>query len=145
MAAKDAFKDVFTSIASPLALQLDPILDSGYVPHFIIRRGIRFQLRQRVGLIASKSLTESYETKMKYIKLLRERSIAIETDTANRQHYEVGTGVLQACLGPRMKYSCCFYPEGRETLGQAEVAMLNLYIERAGLVDGMKILDLGYA
>ena len=80
---------------------------------------------------------------MSYIAALRERPIAIETDTANTQHYEVGTGVLQACLGPRMKYSACLYPSGKETLGQAEVEMLRLYVERAGLEDGMKILDLG--
>lgn len=69
--------------------------------------------------------------------------MAIETDSANSQHYEVGTGVLQACLGPRMKYSCCLYPKGGETLGQAEIAMLRSYIDKAELKDGMSILDLG--
>ncbi|MCJ1439135.1 hypothetical protein MMC27_008526 [Xylographa pallens] len=80
---------------------------------------------------------------MEYIKLLRTRPMAIETNTANVQHYEVGTGVLQACLGPRMKYSCCLYPTGKETLAQAEIAMLETYAEKAELKDGMKILDLG--
>lgn len=69
--------------------------------------------------------------------------MAIETAKANEQHYEVGTGVLAGMLGPRMKYSCCLYPKGSETLGQAEVEMLKLYVERAGLKDGMSILDLG--
>ncbi|KAL6713088.1 hypothetical protein ACLMJK_009209 [Lecanora helva] len=69
--------------------------------------------------------------------------MAIETAAANTQHYEVGTGVLKACLGPRMKYSSCLYPTGRETLGQAEIEMLELYVDRAQLTDGMKILDLG--
>lgn len=81
---------------------------------------------------------------MQYIKALRVQPIAVHTATANEQHYEVGTGVLQACLGPRMKYSCCLYPIGRESLGQAEVAMLETYVERAELRDGMRILDLGY-
>lgn len=64
--------------------------------------------------------------------------------TANEQHYEIGTGVLKACLGPRMKYSCCLYPTGTETLGQAEVAMLEAYVEKAALRDGLSILDLGW-
>ena len=81
---------------------------------------------------------------MQYVKALRTRPIAIETATANEQHYEVGTGVLKACLGPRMKYSCCLYPTGAETLGQAELAMLDSYVEKAELADGMRILDLGY-
>ncbi|MCJ1378787.1 hypothetical protein MMC17_001886 [Xylographa soralifera] len=80
---------------------------------------------------------------MEYIKLLRTRPMAIETSAANEQHYEVGTGVLQACLGPRMKYSCCLYPTGKETLGQAEIAMLETYAKKAELKDGMRILDLG--
>ena len=82
---------------------------------------------------------------MKYVKALRTRPIAIATNTANTQHYEVGTNFLKACLGPRMKYSCCLYPTGKETLGQAEVEMLEAYVEKAQLMDGMKILDLGCA
>lgn len=80
---------------------------------------------------------------MNYVKLLRTRPIAIETSTANEQHYEVGTSVLQGMLGPRMKYSACLYEKGGETLAQAEIAMLRLYVARAELKDGMSILDLG--
>ena len=83
---------------------------------------------------------------MKYVELLRSRPIAVETKTANQQHYEVGTGVLQGMLGPRMKYSCALY-EGDGVKGgleEAEVRMLECYVERAGLVDGMNVLDLGY-
>ena len=109
----------------------------------VIRLGIRYQLRDRIRIISSQSVTAALESKMRYVKLLRSRPIAIHTDAANEQHYEVGTGVLQACLGPRMKYSCCLYPKGTETLGQAEVEMLDCYVERAGLRDGMRVLDLG--
>jgi cation-transporting P-type ATPase 13A2 len=94
-------------------------------------------------LIRQSSLADAYENKMKYVELLRSRPIAIETDAANEQHYEVGTGVLEACLGPRMKYSCCLYPKGSETLAQAEMAMLETYIVKADLKDGQDILDLG--
>lgn len=82
---------------------------------------------------------------MNFVKMLRTRPIAVETAAANVQHYEVGTGVLQACLGPRMKYSCCLYPTGTETLGQAETEMLDSYVDKAGLANGQRILDLGYA
>jgi cyclopropane fatty-acyl-phospholipid synthase-like methyltransferase len=92
---------------------------------------------------------------MKYVELLRSRPIAVETATANQQHYEVGTGVLQGMLGPRMKYSCALYESvggGNEDGGkgvkggleEAEVRMLESYVERAGLRDGMRVLDLGY-
>lgn len=69
----------------------------------MIRQGIRAQLRERLRLIASTSLAQSYETKMAYVDLLRSRPIAIETGSANEQHYEVGTSVLESMLGERMK------------------------------------------
>ena len=81
---------------------------------------------------------------MEFVRALATRPIAIETAAANEQHYEVGTGLLSACLGPRMKYSCCLYPTGGETLAQAEVAMLETYVQKADLKDGQAILDLGY-
>lgn len=109
----------------------------------MIRIGIRRQLRDRIEIIKSKSLEEEYKRKMGYIELLRSRPIAIETAAANDQHYEVGTGVLTACLGPRMKYSSCLYSKGVETLAQAEIAMLETYVKKAELKDGMSILDLG--
>ena len=122
---------------------IDWVLDGGWLPQAVIRYGIRRQLRDRIHAIQKTSLEESYQAKMRYVKTLRTRPMAIETATANSQHYEVGTGILKACLGPRMKYSCCLYPTGKETLGHAEVEMLETYIEKAGLTDGMKILDLG--
>ena len=100
-------------------------------------------MADRCRLIKSESLSSAYERKQQYIDALRQRPIAINTADANTQHYEVGTSVLQACLGPRMKYSCCLYPTGKETLAQAEIAMLESYVEKAELQDGMRILDLG--
>ena len=119
------------------------MLDSGYLPHAVIRVGIRRQLAQRKAEIASTSLTDAVERKMAFVEALQKKPIAIETATANSQHYEVGTGVLAGMLGPRMKYSCCLYPSGRETLAEAEVAMLQSYVDKAGLQDGQRILDLG--
>jgi cation-transporting ATPase 13A2 len=122
---------------------LDSILDGGYLPNAVIRVGIRRQLADRKSIIASTSLSDAYAKKMSYVSLLRSRPMAIETSTANEQHYEVGTGVLAACLGPRMKYSSCLYPKGTETLAEAEVRMLETYVEKAQLKDGMSVLDLG--
>ena len=74
---------------------------------------------------------------------LRQSPIAIHTDAANAQHYELPSEFFQLCLGPRLKYSACYYPNGRESLAEAETAMLALYGERAELRDGQRILELG--
>lgn len=119
------------------------MLDGGYLPHAVIRMGIRRQLRERLASLRTAGLGKAVEGKMAFVERLRMRPMAVETAAANAQHYEVGTGVLAASLDPRMKYSCCLYRDGGETLGQAEEAMLRLYLDRAELEDGMSILDLG--
>ena len=46
-------------------------------------------------------------------------------------------------LGPRLEYSCGWWGPEIATLAQAEEAMLALTCERAGIEDGMRVLDLG--
>ena len=69
--------------------------------------------------------------------------VAIETDKANEQHYEVPAAFFQQVLGPHLKYSCCWYGDGARSLGEAEEAMLQLTGARAELADGQQILELG--
>ncbi|MFM9128223.1 MAG: SAM-dependent methyltransferase, partial [Solirubrobacterales bacterium] len=69
--------------------------------------------------------------------------IAVATEEANHQHYAVAPGFFELVLGPRLKYSCCLYESPVTTLAQAEEAMLALATERAGVKDGMEVLDLG--
>ena len=45
-------------------------------------------------------------------------------------------------LGQRLKYSCSLF-DNQTTLDEAEDKMLNLYIERANILNGQEILDLG--
>ena len=74
---------------------------------------------------------------------LRRSPIAVETQAANEQHYEVPPAFFEKVLGRRRKYSCCHWPPGVKTLDAAEEAMLALTAARAELADGMDILDLG--
>ena len=69
--------------------------------------------------------------------------IAVATDTANEQHYEVPSDLFQTFMGPHLKYSCGYWPTPETTLDEAESAMLELTCKRAGLEDGMDILELG--
>jgi cyclopropane-fatty-acyl-phospholipid synthase len=69
--------------------------------------------------------------------------VALRTEAANEQHYEVPEAFFRRVLGTHMKYSCCYYPTGSETLNAAEEAMLRLTCERAAIEDGLDILELG--
>ena len=87
------------------------------------------------------------ERKMAFVRELRGMPVAINTADANEQHYEVPAEYFLKCLGPRLKYSSCLYPEGSSwsstPLEAAEDAMLELYCKRAELVDGQSFLELG--
>ncbi len=51
--------------------------------------------------------------------MLKNSEIAIETDKANEQHYELPTAFFQAVLGKRLKYSASLFEHTHTTLDQA--------------------------
>ncbi len=116
---------------------LDFLLETDLIPDALIRAGIRRLLAQRLREERVRFDLPAYAAD------LRTRPLAEQTAAANEQHYEVPTRFYQLCLGPRLKYSGCLYPTGRETLAEAEEAMLALYAERAQLANGQTILELG--
>lgn len=71
------------------------------------------------------------------------RPVAEYTDAANRQHYELPPRFFELCLGPRRKYSSCFYETPDATLDQAEVSALHITCGHADLRDGQRVLELG--
>jgi len=119
------------------------LLEKDLVPDGLIRLGIRRLLRERLRE-ESRGGVESQAARMAaFVERLRSSPIAIETGAANQQHYEVPAEFFQCILGPRLKYSSCFWPQGVATLAQAEEAMLGLTAERARIGDGQDILELG--
>ncbi|UNI15300.1 putative secondary metabolism biosynthetic enzyme [Purpureocillium takamizusanense] len=124
-------------------MDYDWAIDAGYVPETIIRFGTRRIQQAQEAAIAKRTLTEAMSQKLEYVAKLRSQPIAIQTTTANEQQYEIGTGVFEAFLGPRMKYSCSLFQTGQETIAEAETAMLQTYASRAEFKNGMSILDLG--
>ena len=74
---------------------------------------------------------------------MRDQPIAAFVANANAQHYEIPARFFGIVLGPRRKYSCCYYANPTDTLADAEVASLELTAEHADLRDGQDILELG--
>lgn len=119
------------------------LAERGLLPDFLIRLGIRRLCARRLRQERAGGLLAQEERAADRIAQLRRSPIAIHPEAANAQHYEVPADFFALCLGPRMKYSGCYYHHGGETLAQAEAAMLGLYCERAQLADGQDILELG--
>lgn len=110
------------------------------LPDPLIRLGIRRLLRQRLREIEDPSPSDQVA---RFAESLRVMPVAINTGESKEQHYEVPTLFYQRCLGPRLKYSSCYYERGDETLAAAEERMLALTGERARLADDLDILELG--
>ena len=119
------------------------LLEAGRIPDFVIRRGIRYLLRQRLREESQGGIEAQAARLSAFVGHLRAGPIAIETAAANRQHYEVPAGFFQIILGPHLKYSCGYWPAEVATLADAEKAGLHLAAERARIADGDRVLDLG--
>jgi cyclopropane-fatty-acyl-phospholipid synthase len=119
------------------------LLEADLVPDFLIRRQIRKLLAQRLRDEDKGNVDAQQQHLKRLIAQLKTSPMAINTDEANSQHYEVPTRFYQLCLGKHLKYSSAYWPEGCESLDDAEQAMLNLTCERARLQNGDAILELG--
>jgi cyclopropane-fatty-acyl-phospholipid synthase len=117
--------------------------ERGIIPDWLIRCGIRRLLKQRLQHEDARDVQACRESLRALLAKLRCGPLAVATDLANRQHYEVPTAFFEHVLGEQKKYSCCYYADTDTSLSEAEAAMLRLACERAEIGDGMEVLELG--
>lgn len=119
-------------------------VEQGLVPDRVVRLGIRRLLRQRLDELHSGNATAVARLTQEFARSLHEAPLALHTDQANEQHYELPAAFFERVLGPNLKYSCCLWPEdGKGSLADAEAAALAATCERAELADGQDVLELG--
>ena len=119
------------------------LAEKGLLPDAIIRLGIRRLCMQRLVDASNINETLMEQEHAAWIDVLKESPIALVPEKANEQHYEVPPRLFELVLGDRLKYSSGLWPEGVSSLDESEVAMLKLTTDRAGLVDGQDVLELG--
>ncbi len=117
-------------------------IERGYFPDFIVRMGIRKLVRQRLKEEKADQVELCDQRYHDFLNEIKVSALAIDTDKANEQHYEVDAEFYHHALGARRKYSSCYY-HNDEGLDQAEENMLALYLERGEFVDGQDVLELG--
>jgi cyclopropane-fatty-acyl-phospholipid synthase len=116
--------------------------EAGWIPDPLLRWGIRRLCRQRLEEERRSGLPRE-ERMRALVAALRASPVAVATDSANEQHYELPPDFFEAVLGRRLKYSACLFADAHTSLDEAEEAMLALTCERARIEDGMRVLDLG--
>lgn len=117
--------------------------EQGLVPDPLIRAGIRRLLRERLCQLAPEDIEKQMELEQAFVRGMDRSPIAAVPEKANEQHYEVPAEFFELVLGEQRKYSCAYWPNYIDNLDDAEVAALALTCERAGIEDGMDILELG--
>ena len=122
---------------------LDTMLETNLVPDAALRYGIRNLLAKNLRAWGPPDPERSQAALRAHVEELSRSPIAIQTRAANAQHYEVPTRFYELVLGPRLKYSSGWWNSPTDTLAQSEDNMLALTCERAQLVDGQEILELG--
>ena len=119
------------------------LAESGIMPDFLIRSGIRRMQKERILWSQSKSISEVEAHHQDWIEKMKKSSIAYVPEKANEQHYEVPPLFFENVLGKHLKYSSGYWPDRVSTLDESEYEMLKISSERAELIDGQSILELG--
>ena len=122
---------------------IDAVIDRGLLPDAVIRAGIRRIVSGRLREQEAGGVEEQSRRFNALLDRLERGPVAVATGAANRQHYDVPAAFFELVLGPHLKYSSCWWPDGVETLAEAEARMLTLTAERADCRDGQHILELG--
>ena len=113
------------------------LAERGLLPLPALRMGVRGLVRQRL------SDAEASPDVAAFVRTLERSPLALSPEKANEQHYGVPPEFFELVLGPNLKYSGAWWPEGITTLAEAEGAMLRLTCARAQIEDGHDILELG--
>ena len=120
----------------------DSVLAGGLVPDRLLRRVIQSRVKGLERSFDRLTVEEQAAREAAVVAEFESGPITVNADDANRQHYDLPPEFFESVLGPRHKYSCCYW-DAANGLARAEEAMLELTAERAGLSDGQDILDLG--
>ncbi|XP_015884429.3 (S)-coclaurine N-methyltransferase-like isoform X1 [Ziziphus jujuba] len=118
-------------------------LQRNIVPDVIIRRLIRMLLASRLRHGYKPSCQLQLSQLLQFVRSLKEMPILLNTDQPTSDPYELPPSFFKLVLGKNLKFSCCLFKDKTTTLEDAEIAMLELYCERAQIKDGQTVLDIG--
>ena len=119
------------------------LAEKGFLPDLLIRLGIKRLCGQRLSETNTLGLEALENSHQQWIDLLTKSPVAIVPEKANEQHYEVPPQFFELVLGANLKYSSGYWSKEVFSLDESELEMLKITCERAGLVDGQDILELG--
>ncbi len=91
--------------------------EQGRLPDALIRAGIRKIVRARRRSLDQADRQAAGTATRAFGQRLRAEPIAVLTEAANAQHYELPAEFFGLVLGAQRKYSCAWWPEGVQYAG----------------------------
>jgi len=122
---------------------LDQALGLGLIPDPVLRAASRWSAKNRLRNEERGGVEAQEERLREIVGLMKSGPVAEQVEAANQQHYEIPSEFFELFLGPRRKYSSGYWAGEQATLQESEELMLSMTCRRAGIENGMKILDLG--
>jgi cyclopropane-fatty-acyl-phospholipid synthase len=80
---------------------------------------------------------------LRYAGALLRRSTRARRRRDIAAHYDLGNALFKRMLDPTMSYSCAYFARGRMTLGQAQIAKLELVCEKLALGAEDRVIEIG--
>lgn len=117
--------------------------ERGLIPDYLSRGGIKNMLVQRLDSLPGDDVERHADYLQGFIQQMTSTAIAVCTEKANEQHYELPAAYFNRVLGAHRKYSCCYWDPDTTTIHEAESRALEITCERAEIANGQQILELG--
>lgn len=118
-------------------------MEKGLLPDRLVRGGIRRLCADRMREETASSTSEQEQRTLQFVREMDEAALAPAPLESNEQHYEIPPEFFLQVLGPHLKYSSGYWPEGINDLAGSEKAGLEETCAHADLCDGIDILELG--
>ncbi|PIA64720.1 hypothetical protein AQUCO_00100292v1 [Aquilegia coerulea] len=118
-------------------------LDGGLVPDDELKELVKIQLEKRLQWGYKPTYEEQVDFHLEFINSLKKLDISGDMEMINDESYDIPISFLNLVFGKTLKQSACYFDHEVMTLDEAEIAMHDLYCERAQIKDGQSILDVG--
>ncbi len=84
-------------------------IEGGWLPDPLVRAGIRHLLAARMRQSGADDCERALALEQAFIAQMDAAALALLPEKANEQHYELPAEFFQTVLGPRYKYSSCYW------------------------------------
>ena len=113
------------------------------LPDWVIRKILRAKLQNYANVVSSMSPSELDDKRKEFVEKCLSSDVALHTDVANSQHYELPILFYEYILSKEMKYSGSFWDSEDSEIDEVDTNTLQTYMNRIEIESCNSILDLG--